>query len=53
MENDIWRKRLNFTIGLFILVAAILGYRLFQKQILEHSIYLASAENQYFIKKGK
>lgn len=46
-----WEKRLKFTVGLIVVMAAILGWRLFQKQILEHAIYLASAESQYIIKK--
>lgn len=51
MENFNWQKRLKVIIGLIIVMGAILGWRLFQKQILEHANYLASAENQYIIKK--
>ena len=51
MENFNWQTRLKVIIGLVLTVAAILGWRLFQKQILEHAAYLASAENQYIIKK--
>lgn len=51
MENNVWSKRLNFILGLLIVLAAGLGFRLFQKQILQHSTYLAQAESQYIIKK--
>lgn len=51
MENFNWQKRLKVIIGFFFVIAAILGWRLFQKQILEHATYLASAESQYIIKK--
>lgn len=30
----------------------VLGFRLFQKQIMEHNIYAASAENQYIVKQN-
>jgi len=46
-----WQKRLNIIIGFILAIAAVLGWRLFQKQILEHATYLASAENQYIVKK--
>lgn len=49
MEN--WSKRLNLIIGLIIFAAAILGFRLFEKQILEHNTYLKAAEGQYILKK--
>lgn len=54
MEKDAlnnWQTRLKIIIGFIFVIAAILGWRLFQKQILEHATYLASAENQYIIKK--
>lgn len=51
MENENWSKRLTLVIGIIILMALGLGSRLFQKQILEHSTYLAAAEEQYIIKK--
>jgi len=54
MENNSahnWQKRLNIIIGFILVIAAVLGWRLFQKQILEHATYLASAENQYIVKK--
>jgi len=50
-NNNFWGKRLNFTIGFIVVIAAILGFRLFQKQVLEHATYLASAQDQYIIKK--
>jgi len=51
MENNHWQKRLKFIIGFIILAALGVSFRLFQKQILEHSIYLAAAAGQYIIKK--
>lgn len=51
MENNPLSKRLNLVIGIIIIVAAGLGFRLFQKQILEHADYLAEAEGQYILKK--
>lgn len=51
MENNQWQKRLNFIIFLVFLAAAGLGFRLFQKQIVEHSSYIAAAEDQYIVKK--
>lgn len=52
MENNNWQKRLNAVVIVIILIAAGLGLRLFQKQIIEHSSYLAAAEDQYIIKKN-
>lgn len=49
--NHNWKKRLNIIIGLVMLMAVLVSFRLFQKQILEHATYLASAEEQYIIKK--
>ena len=48
---NLWSKRLNLILGLIIIFAAGLGFRLFQKQILQHPTYLAQAEGQYIIKK--
>lgn len=52
MENNNWQKRLNFVVVIIFVIAAALGLRLFQKQVLEHSSYLAAAEDQYIIKKN-
>lgn len=51
MENNQWQKRLNFVVIIIVLLSAGLGFRLFQKQILEHGSYLAEAQDQYIIKK--
>jgi len=51
MLGTLSSKRLNVAFGLIVIMAAILTFRLFQKQILQHESYLASAENQYIIKK--
>lgn len=50
MENHSFNKRIQVLGVIFILVTLLLGYRLFQKQILEHANYLVLAENQYMIK---
>lgn len=50
-NNHIWSKRLNLVLGLIMVLGAGLGFRLFQKQILEHATYLAQAEGQYIVKK--
>lgn len=52
MENIYWQKRLSLLLGFFLLISAVLFFRLFQKQILEHSNYSAQAEDQYIIKKN-
>lgn len=46
----VWYRRIQFLGGLAIVLMAILGYRLFQKQVLEHANYLALADNQYMVK---
>lgn len=51
MEKNISATRLNIVIGLVIVLACGLFFRLFQKQVLEHTTYLAQAEDQYIIKK--
>lgn len=52
MGNNIWNKRLNVAAFFIVVLTAILVFRLFQKQILEHNVYAASAENQYIVKKA-
>ncbi len=44
-------KRINFLVAFFIIITALFGWRLFQKQVLEHNSYLAQAEDQYIIQK--
>jgi len=51
MENQSWKKRIQILVMLALIVTVILGYRLFQKQIVEYGSYLALAENQYIVKK--
>lgn len=54
MDNNTtydWSKRLNLVLGLFMVLGAALLFRLFQKQIVEHTTYIAQAEGQYIIKK--
>lgn len=51
MNNQGWRKRIQVLTIIFLVITFGLGYRLFQKQILEHASYLALAENQYIVKK--
>lgn len=52
MKKESWRKRIQVLGAIFIIVIAIVGYRLFQKQILEHNLYIAQADNQYMIKEN-
>ena len=52
MENHNFSKRLNLVIALVVILGAGLGFRLFQKQILEHASYLAAASGQYIVKKN-
>lgn len=47
MKNDLNQKRITIVLGFFTLIAILLGWRLFQKQITEHSIYVAKADGQY------
>lgn len=49
-QRPVWQRRIQVLGGLAILLMAILGYRLFQKQILEYANFLVMAENQYMIK---
>jgi cell division protein FtsI/penicillin-binding protein 2 len=49
--NDFNQKRISILLGFFTIMAVLLCWRLFDKQILEHSLYVARAENQYSIKK--
>jgi cell division protein FtsI/penicillin-binding protein 2 len=51
MEKKIWSGRLSLVVVIVLLLAGGLLFRLFQKQILEHSSYLAQAEGQYIVKK--
>jgi len=51
MKKESWQQRINLIFALFFILMTILGYRLYQKQITEHSSYRAMAENQYIIKK--
>ena len=50
MNNQSWRKRIQILVVVTAIVTLALGYRLFQKQILQHASYLAMAENQYIVK---
>lgn len=43
-------KRVSALFFLFILISGILGWRLFQKQVLDHASYMAQAEGQYATK---
>ncbi|AKM81937.1 TPA: penicillin-binding protein 2 [Candidatus Berkelbacteria bacterium] len=45
-----FHKRIQIVGAIFVLIAFSLGYRLFQKQIVQHSAYAAQAENQYMVK---
>lgn len=45
-----WLRRINILVILVVLAGLGLGFRLFQKQIVQSQKYLAQAENQYFVK---
>lgn len=49
--NDFNQRRINILLLLFATISVLLGWRLFQKQVLEHDIYVAKAESQYTTKK--
>ncbi|OGD56520.1 hypothetical protein A2V71_02495 [Candidatus Berkelbacteria bacterium RBG_13_40_8] len=51
MNNDSFQKRIKVLMLLTLIITLGLGYRLFQKQVLEHNSYLALAEGQYIVKK--
>lgn len=48
--NSVENKRINFLVVFFVIITIFFGWRLFQKQILEHTTYLAQAESQYIVK---
>jgi cell division protein FtsI/penicillin-binding protein 2 len=50
MKKESWRKRIQILTVISLLLVLALGYRLFQKQILEHGNYLVLADQQYMIK---
>lgn len=50
MKKESWQRRIQILGVIFIILTAALGYRLFQKQILQHSNYDALAQNQYMVK---
>lgn len=50
MLNKEHAKRIQIVGAVFVIIALLLGYRLFQKQVLQHGIYAAQAENQYMVK---
>lgn len=50
MENHKFNKRIQFLGVVLIMATLFLGYRLFSKQVLEHSSYMVMAENQYMVK---
>jgi cell division protein FtsI/penicillin-binding protein 2 len=52
MKKESWQLRIQILGAFFIILLAILGYRLFQKQILQHSAYMAKAENQYMVEEN-
>ena len=50
MNNQTWRKRIQILVVVSLIITLAVGYRLFQKQILQHANYLVMAENQYIVK---
>jgi cell division protein FtsI/penicillin-binding protein 2 len=49
--NNFNQKRINLLLGCFAIIASLLCWRLFEKQVVEHSDYVAKAESQYTTKK--
>ncbi len=52
IKDDVWNKRIRIATGLVVILGLILGFRLFQKQVLEHGVYATAAENQYMVKES-
>ncbi len=52
MKKESWQIRIQVLGAIFIICTGAVGYRLFQKQILEHSNYEALAQNQYMVKEN-
>ena len=50
MPNQEAHKRIQILGVIFVVITLLLGYRLFQKQIVQHNSYIAQAENQYMVK---
>ena len=50
MQKETWRGRIKILGAVFLILMGLLGYKLFQKQILQHANYLVQAENQYMVK---
>ncbi len=50
--NDFGLKRIRILLGFFVVCTAVLGWRLFDKQVTMHVAYAAQAQNQYSIKKS-
>jgi len=48
--RPVWHRRIQLLGVLAIILMAVLGYRLFQKQVLEYANFLVLAENQYIVK---
>jgi len=51
MDKELFAKRINALLLIFVLMGGIIGYRLLKKQVFEHGEYLAKAESQYIVKK--
>jgi len=49
--NDFNHKRINILLIFFAIITSLLGWRLFEKQVIEHDSYVAKAEDQYLTKK--
>lgn len=43
-------KRINILLLVMVVFSCVLGWRLFQKQVVEHASYLAQAQNQQVVK---
>lgn len=52
ISDEVWQKRISLLVGAVFLICLCLGYRLFDKTILEHSKYQALADNQHMVKRA-
>lgn len=51
MNREEWKTRIQVLVGVSLVLTLILGYRFFQKQIMERGNYLVQAAEQYIVKK--
>lgn len=52
MKNESWQRRIQVLGAIFVIFAAIIFYRLFDKQVINHDKYLVLAQNQYMVEEN-